>query len=80
MVLFMLFVYFGTTGNRWLPVWAKLRDIRDARRRDPAAGQGLPCCNAEEGPLRSRWVEPAAAGGGVDPPSQEWEALSGEQE
>lgn len=30
--------------------------------------------------MRSQWVEPAGADGGVGPPSEGWAALSGEQE
>lgn len=44
-----------------------------------AVVQGLPCFSAGAGPVRSQWVEPAGAVGGVDPPSEGWAALSGEQ-
>lgn len=50
------------------------------RRRVPAAVQGLPRFFAGAGPMKSQWVEPAGAGVGVGPPSEEWAALSGEQE
>lgn len=50
------------------------------RWRAPAAVRGLSRCFAGADPQRSRQREAAGAGGGVDPLSEEWEALSGERE
>ncbi len=50
------------------------------RRRVPAAAQGLPRFSGGASPMRSQWMEPAGAGGGVGPPSEGWAALNGEQE